>query len=279
MQTVETLPAGARIHHVRFAGGGAADDVLHELPHIANLRAVVVARDLDPAATVPEGDLLVLQVPTSGDAAAQDHDDADFAAVRAWVDAPHDRPCAIMTTLQGVRIVWTRTRFAVFATPERLPTVCAALAEVTWYEAELDAVERELRDTWPDLEGDIPLAFEFEALPLERRRELRERFKQTMLLVARLARIGPPVHAPHIHPPTLASQVSERLRERTQMMHRHELVSEQVELFQEVYEMCGQRASDFELATKGHTLEKIIIALLLAQLLFWGFDILTTLGG
>ena len=116
-------------------------------------------------------------------------------------------------------------------------------------------------------------------MPLEKRRELRERFKNTMLLSARLARIGPPVHAPHIHPPTLASQVSERMRERTQMMHRHELVSEQVEVFQEVYEMCGQRASDFELATKGHTLEKIIIALLLAQLLFWGFDILTTLGG
>jgi len=254
------------------------DEVLTELPDALNVRAVIVARDPAPEKSIPDDNILVLQVPMASDAGVQQDEESNLALVREWVDAPYERPTAMMTTLQGVRVFWTRRRFAVLATPDRLRLVAAALAEATYYEAELHSIEVALGEMWPQMEADIPNAFEFDALPEPQRQELAARFQRTMLLSARLARIGPQVHCPHLHPPTLASQVNERLRERTQMAHRHELVGDQVEVFESVYEMCGQRASDFSLATKGHNLERIIIVLLLAQLMFWVFEILTTLG-
>jgi hypothetical protein len=62
------------------------------------------------------------------------------------------------------------------------------------------------------------------------------------------------------------------------MMHRHEFLGEQLEVFERVYEMCGQRSSDFKLARTGHMLEWTIILLLVAQLLLSGFDSITSLA-
>lgn len=278
MTSAPELPSGATAAQITFVAAPAADDdVLCRLP--ASLGLAAVTTPCDPSlGAAPDGAILALLVPTEADAGVAEDESAEIGAVRAWVDAAGEEAGAIMTTLQGVRIFWTRTRFAIMATAERLRPVCAALAEVTYYEVELDAIERALGSAWPQMEADVPLAFEFESMLPEKRAALRQRFQDVILLSARHARIGPPVHCPHIHPPTLASQVNERLRERTQMAHRHELLGDQIEVFENVYEQCGQRASEHELATTGHTLEKIIIALLLAQFILWGFEILTTLG-
>jgi uncharacterized Rmd1/YagE family protein len=98
-------------------------------------------------------------------------------------------------------------------------------------------------------------------------------------LRARLARIAPAVLAPPIYPPTLASQVADRLRERLRIVARHEAASIQADVFRDTYDMCGQRASDFMLARTGHRLEWVIIVLLAAQLLLWAFEYLAMAGG
>ena len=273
------LPDGTTVEHVTYATSpDAPGDVLHEMPATHGVRARVAPWTGSDDAQPAEGELLAMLVPIEQDAGIQNGDEAMLGRVRAWVDAADDPTPAMMTTLQGVRLFWSGKRYAVVATAGRLRAVAAAVAEVLYYELELRSIQQALEASWAQMQADIPLAFEFESMPPEQRAALRGRFQATVRLSARLARIGPQVHAPHIHPPTLASQVNERLRERTQMPHRHELVGEQVEVFENVYEMCGQRASEFELATRGHTLEKVIIAILLAQMVFWGFDILTTIG-
>jgi len=120
------------------------------------------------------------------------------------------------------------------------------------------------------------MAFEFEASSIPQRKQLRRRFQEVLLLRAKLARLGPHVHCPHLHPPTLASQIGERLRERTRLVHRHEFLTEQVEVFERVYEMCGQKASDFMLARQGHMLEWILIILLFVATLLQVFEILSS---
>jgi hypothetical protein len=42
------------------------------------------------------------------------------------------------------------------------------------------------------------------------------------------------------------------LRERTRLVERLELADEQLNVYEHVYEMCGQRASEFVQARKGH---------------------------
>lgn len=266
-------PAGAQVQHIEFAAERAAGQaVLLEFPPPVN-RVALVAEPPTPekAKAQPHEGLAVLSVPTAAP------DDADLlAGARDWVDAVGfaGTPSQVLT-LQGALIIWTRGRAAVLAPAERLESVKKALAEFAYYETELRAVERELGELWPHLTADAPLAFEFNERSVRGRKRLAERFQKVLLLRARLARITPHVLCPYTHPPTLASQVGERLRERARLAHRVESLGGQMEVFERVYEACGQRASDFMVARTGHTLEWVIIVLLLSQTVLVAVELLT----
>ena len=85
----------------------------------------------------------------------------------------------------------------------------------------------------------------------------------------------PYVLTPHVYPPTLASQVSERLRDRLRQRHRVEMLQEQLEVFERIYDSLGQKATDHRASRKGHILEMVIIIMLAAQLVLSLFTILT----
>jgi hypothetical protein len=228
--------------------------------------------------------LWILTIPFSSAESLQQTEGAFLTHLQNWVEAgaarqqePQQAPSQMMT-FQGAQILWAAGRCAILSQPERLISLRSALIEVFYYEAELRDIEQTLGTCWPALEADMPLAFEVDQLSMGKRQQLRQRFQQTLLLRARMAKISPHVHCPHLHPPTLASQVGERVRERTRMEHRYEFLDEQVEVFEQVYEMCGERASDFMLTRSGNILELLIIVLLLFQLLLSGFEMLTSVG-
>ncbi|HEY1191849.1 MAG TPA: hypothetical protein VGE74_29730 [Gemmata sp.] len=267
-------PVGSTVQRVEFATERTAGQtVLMEFPAPVNRLAVLAdgtAPEKEKAQPHDER-LVVLSVPGVA------HEDADLLSrARDWVDASAlgGTPSQVLT-LQGAVLVWAQGRTAVLAPAERLDAVTRALIEFAYYDAELRAVERELGALWPHLTADAPLAFEFNERSVRGRRRLAERFQQVLALRARLARITPHVLCPHVHPPTLASQVGERLRERARLAHRLESVGGQMEVFERVYEACGQRASDFVLARTGHTLEWVIIILLLTQTILFAVELLT----
>ena len=270
------LPSGSEIKQIAFVSERVAgQQVLLEFPHPIQRWAVLAKSDPDQQQTVSADDLLVLTIPASNQ-----EDSELLEKVREWVDAANgdNLPNSLMMTLQGAQIFWAPGRLAIQAQSDRLATVRAALIEACFYEAELRDIERTLGEAWPQLEADMPQAFEFDEASISKRQQLRKRFQQILLIRARLARIAPHVHCPHLHPPTLASQVGERLRERTRMVHRHEFLDEQIEVFEKVYESCGQRTSDFMLARSGHKLEWVIIVLLATQILLTLFEILSSAG-
>lgn len=277
---VSTLPPGSAIRRIAFvAAHTAAPEVLLELPAPIQRRAILVHGDPDRSEATA-GDLSVLTIPVEHRETLPGTECDLLVSMRKWVDAAShvDASPSLTMTFQGAHVCWTQGRLAILAPPGRLEAVQKALIEVSFFEAELRDIERTLGEVWPHLEADMPHAFEFEVRSISKRKQLSQRFQQILLIRARLARIGPHIHCPHLHPPTLASQIGERLRERTRMLHRHESLGEQIEVFERVYEMCGQRASDFMLARTGHTLEWIIIVLLLTQLLLSGFELLTNMG-
>lgn len=276
------LPAGAELELIAFVAQRPADqDLVLEFPHPLERWAVLVKTD---AATAPRDstsplpppqDLWLLTIPVDS------QEDLELLAnVRAWVEASlaNHQPPSHMMTLQGAQILWSPQRIAVLAPVNRLEAIRKALVQAAFYESELADIERALGAAWPQWEADLPLAFEFDERSLAKRKQLKQRFRDVLLLRARHARIAPQVHAPHLHPATLASQVEERFRERTRLVHRHEFVGEQLEVFEKVYENCSQRASDFVLTRSSNTLEWVIIVLLLAQILFSMFEIVTSLG-
>lgn len=277
------LPPGAAIQRIAFVAEQATGPhVLLEFPTAIGRRAVIIANSADRPPSAVEDDLLVLAVPVAVDDVLEETQSDILALVRAWTDdiaADERSPCvpqqSIMMTLQGVRVFWNRGRLAILAPPERIDAVRTALVEVSFYEADLRDIERTLGCAWPQLDADMPLAFESSDRSAGERLRLRERFQQALRLRSRLARIAPHVHCPHLHPPSLASQAAERLRDRTQLVHRHEFAGDQIDVFERVYEMCSQRAHDFKLTQSSNLLEWIIIVLLLAQCVFIGFELLT----
>lgn len=283
MNRLATLPEGAVLQRIAFTDKPLAGQevLLSFLPPIHQY-AVIVGND---AASI-EGQkevltLLVIPVsPSATDVQSQGSPNESFGQVQHWVEASEgsNATAAQWMTFQGTQICWTPQRCSILGAPERQESLRHAVVEVYYYESELKRIERALGESWPAMEADIPLAYEFHENSLGKQKSLQQRFQQVAMLRARLARLGPFVYSPHLHPPTLASQIAERFRERTRMMHRHEFLGEQLEVFEHIYEMCGQRSSDFKLARTGHMLEWTIILLLVAQLLLSAFESITSLA-
>lgn len=183
-----------------------------------------------------------------------------------------------LLTLQGAQILWRPSQMVVFAPPERIQSICQAIVEASFYEFELRSIEQTLDAAWDNVQADSPLAFEFNERAIPRREELSKRFQSVLSLRTRFARLSPQILVPHIYPPTLASQIADRLRERTRMPERLELVEGKLETQERIYEMCSQRVSEFMVARTGHHLEWAIIILLLAQTVLIVIEYLSSLS-
>lgn len=269
------LPSGSQMQGIRLTTRrDPSQRVLLDLPAAIGRHAIAEETVESSQREQSEAPWWFLSVP-SGPA-----EEVELLTIaRAWVepDVQADRPTQVIM-FQGLQLVWTPRRVAILASPDRMDMARRAVIESACFETELSDLERELAVLWPDLSTDMPLAFEFNERSVRQRRNLLRRFQQILMMRARLARLSPFVLAPHIHPPTLTTQIGERLRERLRMTHRLEAFDVQLEVFERVYEGCGQRASEFMLARTGHTLEWIIIILLLTQTILVSVDLMMTLG-
>lgn len=264
--TESTWPAGSAIQGVKFVTEiPAGERVLLELPAPIRQQAIERPGDADV-------DLHLLTIPID-----QPDSEELERQTRAWLMPGGEAPTGYQhLTLQGAQIYWLLPRVAILASSSRLESVRLAVLEMVYIESELRSIESQLAEAWPDVEADAPLAFEFEERAIPRRNQLAARFQQVLLLRSRLAKITPRLLIPQVYPPTLASQVQERLRERLNVAHRVESLEVQLEMFERVYDGCSQRASDYILTRKGLTLEWIIVILLFLQTLLLVLEILST---
>ena len=271
------LPPDATLLRIAFVSQIAPNQTA-----IARLRppmtgGAILVHDGVPGGTTNGDEYPILRVPAKSDDTIAHPDAEVLSLMRTWVESASSEGDApgIFMSFHGVHVHWSPRRCAIYALTDKLDTLSKTVAEVTYYDRELRDVEQLLCNAWPQWEQDLPLAFEFEDRSLAKRPGLRRQFQQIVLGRARVARLGPVVNAPHLHPPTLASQVNERLRERTQLAHRHQSLGDQLEVFEWFYEMCGQRVSDLVHTRSSNLLEWVIIVLLLVQLLLSSFEILT----
>jgi hypothetical protein len=262
------LPAGAEIQHVEFVtGADAAQAALMEFKEPVPCRAILVAR---PAAAPPAG-LTMLLVPTS------DQEDPELvASVWSWVEpeVPQELRRGSLIMLQGARIIWSPGRAGLIASAERLEALRRAVIDFSLLDGEVRKLEAELAEAWPHLEADTPLAFRFDVQALPRRDELARRFQRVIGLQARLVQVSPAIDSPPVHPPTLASQLRERLIQRSRLSERVEFVDERLDVLERVYEMCGHRSSELVIARNEARLEWIIIILLAAETLALVVDLM-----
>ncbi len=277
-ELLNQLPSESSVLHIAFARDvQPGQTVLHELPFPWQIKAVVAgspnsgSTSLASTVVASAGPLQILTIP-----AAVEDDPQVLTDARSWTvntNSGSTVPC-LPVTLHGAQIFWSPARAAVIAASDRMPAVQAAIIEFCYFEGELRAIEREIGSRWSQLEIDTPLAFEFHEQAIAERKELVRRFQMAISIRTRIAKLAPAVECPPVFPPTLASQVSERLKEKSRLSDRLEFVREQTEVFERVYEMCGQRASDFMASRKSHMLEWTIIFLLAVETLLLAVELL-----
>ncbi len=255
------------VQHVAFVKEvSPTQKVIVELQNPVNRKAIFQTAEGGTQSSPNDFQLMTIAVP--------DTDNPEWiATAKDWIGETSSP--IVLLTLQGTQIFWTAGRVAVIAKPERVETIQKAITETTWYESELRAVETELQQGWDTLGADAPLAFEFAEKAIRQRPQLMKRFQQVVALRAKLARMTPHILAPVIYPPTLASQIGERLRERTRMPDRIEFAENQLEVYERVYETCSQRSSDYMLSRSSNTLEWFIIILLFIQIMLTVVDLLS----
>jgi len=266
------LPADAEIQHVAFVNQvDPAQTTLMEFKEPRSCRAIL----LTGSAARPPSCVTVLLVPTN-----DLEDPALTAKVWAFVepDVPPELRRGFLIMLHGARIIWTPGRAGLIASADRLEALRRAVVDFSFHDGEIRDIEAELAQVWPHLKADTPLSFRFDVRAMARRDELAGRFEQVVGMRARLVRVDPAIHRPPVHPPTLASQLGERLKERTQIAERIEFVDGQLELLESVYEMCAQRSNEFVIARNEARLEWIVIVLLAVETLALIIDLMTATG-
>jgi len=284
--TKNGLPTGAELIVLGFAKGDA-DGQMIWLDLADSGRNKIVLLEQTPLASMPElpADRDRLQVIAIPQSPCENQDfvqrlQAEFESRNgSLAHGTRSLVKSALLTLQGAQILWRPSQMIIFASPERMQSICHAIAEASFYESELRSLETALDAAWDDVQSDSPLAFEFNDRSIHRREELSTRFQAVLSLRTRFARLAPHVLVPHTYPPTLASQIAERLRERTRMPERLELVEGKLETQERIYEMCSQRVSEFMVAKTGHNLEWVIIVLLLAQTVLIVIDYLSSVSG
>lgn len=201
----------------------------------------------------------------------------DLALVASeWLQAQAPPSPASLMSIQNAQIVWSISKVIIVAPADRLERIAKTMVEVTCFEQQLAAIERDIDEFWSHIERDAPMAFEFRERDVPHREELATRFKALVSLRNRLAKLAPQLLVPQIYPPTLASQIGERFRERMRAVERLDLAERRLESQERIYELCSQRTSEYMIARKGHLLEWIIILVLIAQTLFLVTDYLAS---
>jgi hypothetical protein len=193
---------------------------------------------------------------------------ASWAATRAPDAGAAPRPTSpafVQVPLYGCHVVWTPGRAAAIGPPERLDDLRGALIEFAAREAELRNAERRTAALLEGIDADAAVAFAIDDRPVARRDDLTARYREAVSIRRRLTDLAPAIHAPPVHPPTLAAQLAERLRDRTRLADRHEQAIDRADLAERVTEACGSRAAELAIARRQLGLEWAIVVLLVVQ--------------
>jgi hypothetical protein len=270
-ETVQALD-GASQRHIRFVGQITGDDavlmtfkdpapgyaVLCEVPATATSEVAAESRGdvldvvLLPWPTLPQGTPLATN--------------QGFAEWIAKGDGPDASP-PVLAKVRGVELMWRPGRVLLQCDSEQAESLLSAVVEFTHYERELRRIEQEIADTWEELEQDKALAFEVTPADLERSQAVGARMNRVLQRRIRLARIEPHLYEPGADLTAAGRKLGEELREKTRSEARLETVDGQLEVFEGIYEMSGQRMGEYRAARQEHVLEWIIIVLLAAEML------------
>lgn len=271
-EAVAAVEGGASLRRIRFVEQITGDDAVlmsfkdPELGYAILTEAPAAATR--KAANEPRGNVLevvMVLVP----AVAQGVPLAANQGLAEWMEHGDDASAAapVFVKYRGVELMWRPGRALLQCDSEHAESLLSAVVEFAHYEFELWRIEDEIADTWEELEQDKALAFEVSPADLKRSAAVGARMNRVLQRRIRLARIEPHLYQPEANLPAAGRKLGDELREKSRIEARLETVDAQLEVFEGIYEMSGQRMGEYRAARQEHVLEWIIIVLLAAEML------------
>jgi len=260
-EVVQASIGSTNQRHIHFVDDISGDDLVLMSFQNPSQRYAVLAESAGTAS----GDVLevtFLPPPTTPQATAN-HSSWE------WMDMADNQsvPPPIHIKVRGIELMWRPGRSVLQCDSQNVEALLSALVEFAHYECELRRIEEEIAGSWTELELDKSLAFEVTTSDLQRSLAVGSRMNRVLQRRIRLARIEPTLYQPGTSLTQMGQKLGEELREKARIESRLETVDAQLEVFESVYEMCGQRMGEHRAARQEHVLEWIIIVLLTAEML------------
>ena len=244
------------------------------LPEEARVKKIYLETNIDFS-------LLVVPTQVDADGSVDSGWDGIIDKASAWVvrnqSEKADTIPSVTVPLYGCFIAWSTERASIVGPASRLDLLEKAVVEFSQCAFQLMCLEQTCQELLRELDGDARHAFEFEENDTHRS-HLAKKFHVSVSVRMKLALLAPAIHAPPVYPPTIASQLSERLRDRTRLADRHEFTVDRAEILGQFYEACGQRVTESGIARRQMGLEWAIIILLILQTAILVIDILSASG-
>lgn len=249
------------------------------LPHASTIRRIrLPANGLLDVLVVP------VSQPLDQPRLAQVPLDVDITdVVSRWIAATNHPsrpliPPSVVVPLYGCLVAWTVGRAAVVGPADRLVTLEATVLDFASREAELHAAEEAASRLVDAVVNDAGESVASDHHAPEQRGLFARRYVEAVTVSRQLAALAPAIHTPPVHPPTLASQLGERLRDRTRLLERHDLAVERAEIAERIAEASRQRADELGVARQQTGLEWTIVVLLVVQTTLLVVDLLGRQG-
>jgi len=236
---------------------------------------IALASDLglEALAAPPSGErgeeLLVLQVP-----AGAGRDATVRAQAQAWFDEPRPQDVPpIHVGFEGGSVKWRPGRAVLEAPADRMEQMLLAVVDFAFHEHELHRLEAEIEADWPVAQADVPLMNHVGGAELAREVAVANQGTQVALRRLRCARLEAGLFTPPATLGDAACELGQKLRDESDIETRLEILDGRIEVYEYIYELAGQRLSDYRHFRREYAIEIIIAVILAIEALLVAYEI------
>ncbi|MBI3710334.1 MAG: hypothetical protein HY246_22035 [Proteobacteria bacterium] len=271
-----TEPPGPRAWRIEFsaeAGHAAPPLATFRQPRVAFAHAQPreIAAVLEGPPVAGTGEAVELIILPAGSATPFDLQKRaeEWMASRA---GEHGAPIEIF--YRSERLLWRPGRALCFGTPEHSDEVLAAVAQFAFCEGELCRLERQMADAWPVLETDVPLTHGLHRRDLARQPHVNAMTRHAKGMRIAFVRLQTALETPAQDLAGPARRLFAELALQAAAVERLRALDDSIEVAEDIYELAGDRLSEFSYFAQEYRIEIVIVVVLLAELLVTSYEFL-----
>jgi len=163
--------------------------------------------------------------------------------------------------------------------PEHGRELLQMTAAFAFYEGQLRSIEHEIKRSWTLLQSDVHFTHKVGKSDVKRWGYIGDRTEWIAGLRIKLTRMTPKMESFPDDQSSATRKIAAELCKRAKLEDRLENVDDQIEVFEDTYELANDRISEFSFFRREWELEMWIIFLLILEVVYMAADIIIQMRG